>query len=233
MTEAILRDLALANRLLARDGIVDDFGHVAHRDLENPERFWLSRALPSNRVTPGDLRLHGPDGVCEDNSVGTYSEAVLHARVFAAHPDVQVSIHHHARPLLPFTMPGAPPLRPVFHTGAVAGWDIPVWDSAPFGAGGMLVDTVEKGDSLAACLGQSRAVLLRGHGAVVVGPDIATAVMVAIYMVENAAVALAAGATARPVPGLSREEVAETARRLLTPNTVARVWAGRIAGLEG
>lgn len=232
MTETSLRDLALANRLLARDGIVDDFGHVALRDPADPARFWLSRALPPNRVTPADLRRHGPDGTCEDPGAQAYSEAVLHARVFAARPDVQVSIHHHARPLLPFTLVGAPPLRPVFHTGAVAGWDIPVWDSAPFGDGGMLVDTVEKADSLAACLGPARAALLRAHGAVVVGPDIATAVMVAIYMAENAAVALAAGATARPVPSLSRGEAAETARRLLTPNTVARVWAGRVAGLE-
>ena len=232
MTETMLRDLALANRLLARDGIVDDFGHVALRDPVDADRFWLSRALPPNRVTPADLRLHGPDGRCDDPSVGAYSEAVLHARIFAARPDVQVSIHHHARPLLPFTLPGAPPLRPVFHTGAIAGWDIPVWDSAPFGAGGMLVDTVEKADALAASLGAARAALLRAHGAVVVGPDIATAVMVAIYMVENAAVALAAGAMARPVPSLSEEEAAETARRLLTPGTVARVWAGRVPGLE-
>ena len=232
MRESSLRDLALANRLLARDGVVDDFGHVALRDDADPRCFWLSRALPPNQVTPADLRRHGPDGTCEDPGAGAYAEAVLHARIFAARPEVMASIHHHARPLLPFTLPGAPPLRPVFHTGAVAGWDIPVWDSAPFGAGGMLVDTAAKADSLAAALGPARAALLRAHGAVVVGPDLAQAVMVAIYMAENAAVALSAGAPRHPVPTLSRAEAEETARRLLTPATVARVWAGRTAGLS-
>jgi HCOMODA/2-hydroxy-3-carboxy-muconic semialdehyde decarboxylase len=224
----LLQDLALANRILAHEGVVDDFGHVALRDPRDPARFWLSRALPPNGVTAADLRRHGPDGVCEDASVQAYSEAVLHARVFAARPDVTVSIHHHARALLPFTMPGAEPLRPVFHTGSIAGFDIPVWDSAPFGASGMLVDTVAKADALAAALGPHKAVLLRGHGAVVVGADMPQAVMVAIYMAENAAVALAAGGPWRAVPHLSREETEETARRLLTPATVARVWAGRL-----
>ena len=228
---AELRDLALANRILAHEGVVDDFGHVALRDPDDPTRFWLSRALPPAAVAPDDLRRHDAEGRCLDPEAQAYSEAILHARIFAARPEVRVSIHHHARPLLPFTLPGAPPLRPVFHTGAIAGWDVPVWDSAPFGAGGMLVDTREKADSLAAALGSHRAVLLRGHGAVVVGAGIGEAVMIALYMADNAAVALAAGAPLRPVPSLSREEAEATAERLLTPGTVARVWAGRLLRL--
>lgn len=227
-----LEDLALANRILAQEGVVDDFGHVALRDAADPTRFWLARALPPNVVTEADFRLHDADGRCLDAGVQAYSEAVLHARIFAARPDVWVSIHHHARPLLPFTLPGAPPLRPVFHTGAIAGFDIPLWDSAPFGATGMLVDTVAKADSLAAALGQHSACLLRAHGAVVVGPDIPTAVMVALYMADNAAVALAAGAPHHAVPHLSREEAEATAPRLLNPPTVGRVWAGRVAKLR-
>jgi len=226
-----LEMLAQANRLLAREGIVDDFGHVALRDGSDPSRFWLSRALPPNAVTAADLRRYDAEGRCEDATVHSYSESVLHARIFAARPDVMVCIHHHARPLLPFTMPGAPPLRPVFHTGAIMGWDVPVWDSAPFGASGMLVDTLAKADSLAEALGGNRAALLRAHGAVVVGSGIAEAVMIAIYMAENAAVALSCGAPHHPVPSLSREEAAETARRLLNPPTIARVWAGRQRGV--
>ncbi|MES2713821.1 MAG: class II aldolase/adducin family protein [Pseudomonadota bacterium] len=226
-----MQELGLANRVLAREGVVDDFGHIALRDPADPQRFWLSRARPPNLVTAEDFRRYDAEGRCEDPTVRSYSEAVLHAGVFALRPDVNVSIHHHARPLLPFTMPGAPPLRPVFHTGSIAGWDIPVWDSAPFGAEGMLVDTVPKAWSLAEALGPHRAVLLRAHGAVVVGSSIAQAVMVAIYMVENAAVALSCGAPHRPVPTLSEAETAATARRLLTEETLARVWDGRVARL--
>lgn len=223
-----LEELALANRILAHEGVVDDFGHAAWRDPGSPDHFWLSRALPPNAVTAADLRRYDLQGVCEDRGVNGYSEAVLHARIFAARPDVTCCIHHHARPLLPFTMPGAPPLRPVFHTGSIMGWEVPVWDSAPFGDTGMLVDDVPKADSLAAALGPHRAALLRAHGAVVVADSVPRAVMIAIYMAENAGVALACGGPHRPVPSLSEGEVAETAKRLLTPATVARVWAGRV-----
>ena len=226
-----LQELVLANRILAHEGVVDDFGHVSWRDPADPDHFWLSRALPPNAVTAADLRRYNLDGICEDATVQGYSEAVLHARVFAARPDATACIHHHARPLLPFTMPGAPPLRPVFHTGSIMGWDVPVWDSAPFGDTGMLVDDAAKADSLAAALGPHRAALLRAHGAVVVADSVARAVMIAIYMAENAAVALACGAPHRTVPSLSQGEVEETARRLLTPATVARVWAGRVGRL--
>ena len=226
-----LHQLMLANRILAHGGVVDDFGHVAWRDPADTSFFWLSRALPPNAVTTADLRRYDLHGVCEDATVQSYSEAVLHARIFAARPDVMACIHHHARPLLPFTMPGAAPLRPVFHTGSIMGWDVPVWDSAPFGDTGMLVDDAAKADSLAAALGPHRAALLRAHGAVVVADSVARAVMIAIYMAENAGVALACGAPHRDVPTLSRGEVDETAARLLTPATVARVWAGRIARL--
>ena len=82
--------------------------------------------------------------------------------------------------------------------------------------------------SLAATLGPHRAALLRAHGVVVVADSVPRAVMIAIYMAENAAVALSCGAPHRAVPSLAEGEVAETARRLLTPATVARVWAGRL-----
>ncbi|MBR0654448.1 class II aldolase/adducin family protein [Plastoroseomonas arctica] len=229
--EAALQELGRANRILAHENVVDDFGHIALRDPEDPTWFWLSRARPPNLVTVEDFRRYDAEGRCEDPTVRSYSEAVLHAGVFALRPDVQVCIHHHARPLLPFTMPGAPPLRPVFHTGSIAGWDIPLWDSAPFGAGGMLVDTAEKAWSLAEALGPHRAALLRAHGAVVVGGSIAEAVMIAIYMAENAAVALSCGAPHRDVPTLSEAKAAETSRRLLNAETLARVWDGRVARL--
>jgi hypothetical protein len=57
-----LQDLALANRILANEGIVDDFGHVAFRDASRPGHFWLSRAVAPAAVTTGDLRLHDAEG---------------------------------------------------------------------------------------------------------------------------------------------------------------------------
>ena len=40
-----LRDLVAANRILANERIVDGYGHVSARAVENPERFFLARAM--------------------------------------------------------------------------------------------------------------------------------------------------------------------------------------------
>ena len=42
--EAALDELVTANRILAREGVVDAFGHVSIRHPERPDRYLLSRA---------------------------------------------------------------------------------------------------------------------------------------------------------------------------------------------
>ena len=232
MDPTALDELITANHILAREDVVDDFGHVSLREPGAHGHFWLTRAVPPAAARRADLLRFDLDGRPEDPTARIYSETILHARIFAARPDVACIIHHHARPLLPFTLPGAPRLRPVFHTGAIMGWEVPVWDSATeFGPTGMLVDTPAKAESLARGLGAHATCLLRSHGAVVTGPSLRQAVAVALYMVENASVALAAGAPHHPVPPLDPAEVAHTARALLTPATLERIWLGRIARL--
>jgi HCOMODA/2-hydroxy-3-carboxy-muconic semialdehyde decarboxylase len=44
MDARALDELVTANRILAREGIVDAFGHVSVRPPEQPDLFWLSRA---------------------------------------------------------------------------------------------------------------------------------------------------------------------------------------------
>ena len=106
--------------------------------------------------------------------------------------DVQSVVHHHAYGVLPFTIT-AEPLRPVVHTASVIGAEIPVWDiRTRFGATDMLVRSIEQGRDLAAALADNTCVLIRGHGAVVVGASIERAVLTAIYLQVNANVLLQA-----------------------------------------
>ena len=37
------RELALANRIVANEGVIDAFGHVSMRHSDNPKRYLLSR----------------------------------------------------------------------------------------------------------------------------------------------------------------------------------------------
>ena len=48
-------DVALANRILANEGIFDAFGHVSLRHPSNPERFLISRHRAPELVQPADI----------------------------------------------------------------------------------------------------------------------------------------------------------------------------------
>ena len=48
-------ELALANRIVANEGIIDAFGHVSMRHPDNPNRYLLSRSRAPELVTPEDF----------------------------------------------------------------------------------------------------------------------------------------------------------------------------------
>lgn len=222
--EALLGDLVIANRILAHEGVLDDFGHVAVRHPARPDRYFLSRSRSPELVSRDDLLEFTLDGTpVETRGLRPYRESVLHGRVFALRPDVMSCVHHHCPAVLPFTVTEVP-LRPVFHMGSVLGGTVPVWDSRPeFGDTNMLIDDVPRGDSLAKALGDRPAALLRNHGAICVGASIQAAVFVSVRMKDNAEVqarAMAMGA----LRYLSDGEARLTAGMLLGEGTLDRGW---------
>jgi HCOMODA/2-hydroxy-3-carboxy-muconic semialdehyde decarboxylase len=227
--DTLLADLVIANRILAREEVVDDFGHVSARDPANPERFWLSRSRSPELVTRDDLIRF--DFNAEPESPGhrrPYLETILHARIYAARPDVMSVVHHHARPVLPFTLGGAT-LAPVFHMGALIGGTVAMWDSADeFGDTRMIIENAPQADSLARALADKPCLLLARHGAVCVGASLAEACFTSIYMAENAALQLAAEGRGA-VQFLSPGETAMTRAMLLSERPLSRAWEYRRA----
>ena len=49
------RELSLANRIVANEGVIDAFGHVSMRHPDNPHRYLLSRSRAPELVTPEDF----------------------------------------------------------------------------------------------------------------------------------------------------------------------------------
>jgi HCOMODA/2-hydroxy-3-carboxy-muconic semialdehyde decarboxylase len=219
-----LERLVAANRILANEGVVDAFGHVSVRDPRNAERFWLSRSRSPALVELDDLMEFSLDGAAVDARGRTpYGERMIHAAVYAARADVQSVVHHHAYGVLPFTITGEP-LRPVVHTASVIGAEIPVWDiRAKFGGTDMLVRSIEQGRDLAAALARNTCLLIRGHGAVVVGASVERAVLTAIYLQVNANVLLQALPLGSPKP-LSAEEIERSAEAQFSPLALDRSW---------
>lgn len=52
---AQVADLVLADHILANEGVLDAWGHVSLRDVRNPNRFLLSRAVAPAIVTAADI----------------------------------------------------------------------------------------------------------------------------------------------------------------------------------
>ena len=224
---ALLEDLAAAYRILANQGVIDGYGHVSMRHPNNPNRYLMSRSLGPALVTPADILEYDLDSTPVDpkgrNSV---LERFIHGEIFKARPDVMVVVHSHAPSVIPFSITQVP-LRPVFHMATflgLGGGGVPVWDSRSVkdpAAGALLVRNGIMGKSLAATLGNRPVALLRGHGNVVVGPNIMLTVRQAIYTEVNAKILLSALALGGPVTYVSDEETAAVEK---TPGDIARGW---------
>ena len=219
-----LSRLVAANRILANEGVVDAFGHVSVRDPRNAQRFWLSRSRSPALVELDDLMAFDLEGTAIDARGRTaYGERMIHAAIYAARSDVHSVVHNHAYDVLPFTITGEP-LKPVVHTASVIGAEVPVWDiRTRFGATDMLVRSIEQGRDLAATLAGNTCVLMRGHGAAVVGASVERAVLTAIYLQVNAAVLLQALPLGLP-EALSAEEIARSAEAQFSPLALDRSW---------
>ena len=102
-------------------------------------------------------------------------------------------MHCHARPLIPFGTAKGAKLRPMFHMCGFLGCGVPIFEIRE--AGGMtdmLIRTAPLGKALADSLGDKNVVLMRGHGATMVGVSIPEAVFRAVYATENASIQMQA-----------------------------------------
>jgi ribulose-5-phosphate 4-epimerase/fuculose-1-phosphate aldolase len=183
-----IADVVAANHILADQGVVDGYGHVSVRDPTDPGKFLMARSMAPEMVTAADVLEHDLDGnTPAPPSVKLYLERFIHAEIYRARADVNAIVHCHSPALIPFGVTGVP-LRPLYHMSAFLGAGAPVFDihKAAGGATDMLVRTPELGRALAKALGSHPAVLMRGHGAVIVGHDIQQAVFRSVYTEVNA-----------------------------------------------
>jgi ribulose-5-phosphate 4-epimerase/fuculose-1-phosphate aldolase len=220
----LIAELALANRILANEGVLDAFGHVSMRHPSDPGRYFLSRARSPLLVQPDDIVEFTLDSEpVKPPKVHLYAERVIHGCIYQARKDVMAVCHHHAPAIMPFAIAGKP-IEPVFHVGAAMGEDVPFWDQHDeFGDTNLLVVKPEEGRSLARALGQHAAVLMNRHGATVAGGSVKELVSRSIFMCQNAEYqwrALMLG-TATP---LHRGETKLAGAISLMPSVVTRTW---------
>jgi ribulose-5-phosphate 4-epimerase/fuculose-1-phosphate aldolase len=195
MDALALEELVTANRILAREGILDAFGHVSIRHAGQPDRFCLSRARAPECIEASDIMQFALDGApIEPAGRAPYAERFIHGAVYEARPDVRAVVHSHSPGVIPFGVTGVP-LRPIMHMCASMGADIPLWDSrTSFGDTNLLVTNAAMARDLASALGPRSVALMRGHGCVIAGASLREVVFNAVYLELNAALQQRAGA---------------------------------------
>lgn len=206
--DALIREIAASNRILAYFGVVDAYGHISHRDPGNPKRFFLSRSKSPELVEPEDIMVFNLDGSIADGRADKpYLERFIHAGIYEANPEIMSVVHSHALEVLPFSI-STVPLQPVIHTASHCGAHIPVWDIADnFGDTGLLVTTLDQGRDLARKLAGNRVALMRGHGFAAAGRTIGEVLKVSIYLPQNARVLMDAMRLGGGVKPLSAREI--------------------------
>ena len=190
---AAVRDLVVANRILAHEGIVDAFGHVSARHPVNPMRYLISRSLAPELVQGEDILVLDLDSnPVTATTASLYLERYIHGEIYRRRPDVQAIVHSHSPTTIPFGVTRVK-LRPIFHMGGFLGKEAPIFEIRDeVKHSDMLVRTPALGVALAETLGPHALALMRGHGNVVVAADIKVAVFRAIYCEVNARLQLQA-----------------------------------------
>jgi ribulose-5-phosphate 4-epimerase/fuculose-1-phosphate aldolase len=207
--DTIIKDLVIANRILAKEDVVDAYGHISIRNPDNPKSFFISRSLAPELIEKGDIVELGLDGEPVKNEKRSlYLERFIHAAIYEARPDINSVVHAHAEDTLPFGIAAATKLKPVIHSGSFIGPNVPVWDIADkFGATNVLVTNMAQGRDLAKCLGKNSVALMRGHGFASAARSLIEVVRLSVYLPRNARALMRAKMLGGKIKYLSKGEI--------------------------
>ena len=207
--DTLIQDLVIANRILAKEDVVDAYGHVSVRHRDNPKHFFISRSLAPELIEKTDIVELGLDGQpVRDEKRSLYLERFIHAAIYEKRPEVTAVVHAHAEDILPFGIAKAIPLKPVIHSGSFIGMNVPVWDIADkFGDTNILVTNMDQGRDLAKSLGENSVALMRGHGFASAARTLIEVVRMSVFLPRNARALMRAKMLGGEIRYLSQGEI--------------------------
>jgi ribulose-5-phosphate 4-epimerase/fuculose-1-phosphate aldolase len=195
-------DVATANRILERMGLSRAFGHASAR-IPGTDTFLLPTRRSPGLAAPDNLLVIDTEGRTVTGDGEPNSEFWIHARAYAARPDVGGIVHAHPDACVCLTQVGQPH-RVVHNQGGIFIDGVPEYSAIG------LIRTRELGDALARVLGKGNSAMMRAHGITTAFADVRRATVAACYLEESASIQLrmlaAAGGDASRIRTLTREE---------------------------
>jgi ribulose-5-phosphate 4-epimerase/fuculose-1-phosphate aldolase len=204
---ALIEDLVAASHILAKQGVLDAFGHVSVRNPNNPNRYLMSRAVAPELTTANDVIEYDLDSnPVNANGRASFIERFIHGEIYKTRPDVSAIVHSHSPTVIPFTVSQVP-LRAILAPAGFLVAGVPVFEIRNVaGMTNMLVSNNIIGKGLAETLGDKPVALMRGHGDVVVGASIPIVTFRAIYTEIDARLQWQAIGIGGPITFLEKEE---------------------------
>ena len=214
-------DVARANHIIERFGLATAYGHASAR-IPGTDTFYISTRRSPGLADPDDLLVIDTSGRVISGNGTPNSEFWIHARIYAARPEVNGIVHAHPLACIALTQIGEPH-RVVHNQGGVFVDGVPVYDRVG------LIRSRELGDAVAQSLGNGVAVMMRGHGITTAFADVRAATVAACFLEESADLQIrmlsAAGGNAARIRAFTREEGTLT-KDQTGPNATAagRAW---------
>src|SRR5574340_854429 len=214
--EKLRTEVALCVRMLEYLGLIDFSGHVSCR-IPGTDTFYInSWGASRHRLTPADIVKSDLAGRPREEGVILPSEINIHTSVYKFRPDISAVAHLHP-PVVTALSAAGKEYVPVMHHGAIFHAGVSVLDDCTH------VNTVEKGDAVATVLGPRRAMIMRGHGAVVVAESVMGLFFGSVYLEDNAK-KLAQVYMMGGTPKVLRPDELETTKKIWRQNQFDKVW---------
>lgn len=205
--EDLKKKVALGNRVLFHQGLADYHGHLSAR-IPGTRKFLIKPVLaPLGFITGKDIIVVDIDEYKQSSEENWAKaggrravtklklpprETMIHAAIYEARPDVNSVAHTHQLLATAFSVAGVP-ILPIYNQAAPFAPETPIFPSP------RLIYTVEDGVELCQTLGDRMAMLLQGHGIVVVGDSLEYATVHAIYLERAAQMQWVASSVGKPV----------------------------------
>ncbi len=215
--------LAMSSRMLFNSGLVDYSGHISVRIPGSDHLLILPHPVSRATVMPDDMVVTDFDGKFIEGKYKAPSEVFMHARAYKARNDVQSVAHLHNHMVAVLSMVDKPFYPASSNPGAFFGpGPMPLYmDPA-------LIHTIEQGDAVAKTLGESDAVILRGHGSMVVGQSIEW-VFAACVDLEEAASRYYKAALLGSVRVYNEDETQRVMKGRRKESVIQKIWDHNVA----
>ena len=204
---AIKSDFITALRIIYREGLSDAFAHLSARSNDGYEMMFMPRKSPA--------LVQGEELFFVDFEKPV-PQSSLHQAIYKTRPDVKAVFHFHSPAVILLSVLGQT-IRPMHNYSAI------FFDGVPLYKGSGQVESPARAGEMAKLLGGAKALILRGHGAVVVGQSIREVCMLALFLEESARLQAEAMRLGAPM-FMEREEAEKIAKRTFKPTSVERAW---------